>query len=719
MSQTGGEDYCLRNLEFETYYNCRKSNIIEELYSPCLKNSIKYIRGTGYFRSTVFRLMTEDILDFCIRGGHITLLTSTEWGKEDYEATMKAYSEYSSRGIIDDLTTLLENPATVAPTKMLCALIQNGNLEMKVAVLRGDIYHQKKGYFEDSHGCIVAFDGSGNETLSALKPYDQGNSETFNVGWNWDPILWDVGNGHKWKKEMDETLNPDFDSTFPVVSIEELDPEFIGEWDIDQTLESHRLSARQRQKKLIKKWDEVYGEKEHTESDKTSGILHPEPPFNIPEELYNHQKRGLELWHKSGRKGILEYATGSGKTIIAIAAIKEHIDSGKNAIVLVPSEPLLFQWYEEMEKFLPYATIEMLGGGEKGADILNEMRYPTETGTILISIIHSFRSERVQKNLQRLLRGTETTFLVVDECHRIGAPSYSQICEKEIPIALGLSATPDVEGRPEYNIRIQNLLGTTLDKYSLIDALNDGHLSPFEYHVHTIDLTSEEQKRYDDLRQKMKKAFVMLKKGEPPTEYIDSLIYQSRGIIRGAEGKTPKAISLLKSEYRRGQHWLLYCDSESMMNELVNEIKHNTDIKPRTYWSGMTKADRRAELDFFKRNGGVMVAIKCLDEGVDVPAISHGIVLSSSKTKREWIQRRGRLLRKSKGKEKSVIHDVLALPSFFGEEISFVVDEVKRASEFSEGCINSSLVSYEIGKICREYGINLNLVRDDREELDE
>ena len=114
-----------------------------------------------------------------------------------------------------------------------------------------------------------------------------------------------------------------------------------------------------------------------------------------------------------------------------------------------------------------------------------------------------------------------------------------------------------------------------------------------------------------------------------------------------------------------------------------------------------------------------MVAIKCLDEGVDVPAISHGIVLSSSKTKREWIQRRGRLLRKSKGKEKSVIHDVLALPSSFGEEISFVVDEVKRASEFSEGCINSSLVSYEIGKICREYGINLNLVRDDREELDE
>ena len=718
MSLDGEEAISLQNLKFETYYNCRKSNIIEDLYRPCLENSVKYIRGTGYFRSTVFRLMTEDILDFCIRGGKITLLTSTEWGKEDYEATMKAYSEYSTTGIVEDLTALLQEPETVEPTKMLCALIQNGNLEMKVAVLRGDIYHQKKGYFEDSEGNIVAFDGSGNETLSALKPYDEGNSETFNVGWNWEPILWNLY-GHRWKKEMDETLDPDFDSTFPVVSIQDLDPDFIGEWDIDQTLESHRSSARERQKKLIKKWDEVYGNKENIELDKPPEMLYPEPPFNIPDDLYDHQKRGLRIWNESGKRGILEYATGSGKTVTAISAIKDHIDSGRNAIVLVPSEPLLFQWYEEIDKFIPYATIEMLGGGEKGGDILNEMRYPSETGSILISIIHSFRSDKVQKNLERLLGKSSSIFLVVDECHRLGAPSYSKICEKQFPISLGLSATPTVEGRPEYNSRIRGLLGDTLDKYSLIDALNDGHLCPFEYNVHTIHLTPKEQQKYDSLRNKMKKAFVMLKKGEPPSEYIESLIYQSRGIIRGAEGKVSRAVSLLKSEYNKGQHWLLYCDSENMMADLINQIKENTEIKPRTYWSGMTKDDRKAELDYFKRNGGVMIAIKCLDEGVDVPAISHGIVLSSSKTKREWIQRRGRLLRKSEGKDKSVIHDVLALPTSFGEEISFVVDEVKRASEFSEGCINSRLVEYDIERICREYSINLDDVYEVEEEFDE
>ena len=131
----------------------------------------------------------------------------------------------------------------------------------------------------------------------------------------------------------------------------------------------------------------------------------------------------------------------------------------------------------------------------------------------------------------------------------------------------------------------------------------------------------------------------------------------------------------------------------------------------------MNRFERKTELDFFKRNGGVIIAIKCLDEGVDVPAISHGIVLSSSKTKREWIQRRGRLLRKSEGKEKSVIHDVLALPSGEGEEISFVVDEVKRAKEFSESCLNSISVEYEIEKLCREYNINLDLVLEDEPEV--
>ena len=120
----------------------------------------------------------------------------------------------------------------------------------------------------------------------------------------------------------------------------------------------------------------------------------------------------------------------------------------------------------------------------------------------------------MQKNLQRLLGGSSSIFLIVDECHRIGAPSYSEICEKEFSISLGLSATPDVEGRPEYNSRIRDLfLGGTLDKYTLIDALNDGHLCPFEYNVHTIQLTPKEQQKIRQFTKQNEKSFCYAKEG--------------------------------------------------------------------------------------------------------------------------------------------------------------------------------------------------------------
>ena len=240
------------------------------------------------------------------------------------------------------------------------------------------------------------FDGSGNETMSALMPYDDGNAESFNIGWNWNKTLWNLYGG-SWKNDLDQSIDPRFDSTFPVARITEIDPEFIGKWEIDENLESHRESARERQRKLKKKWDEVYG----SNTDEEEIVFEQTSTIRIPEDLYDHQKVGLGLWQESGMRGILEYATGSGKTITAIAAIKQIVDTGNNAIVLVPSEHLLFQWYEEIERFIPKSTIGLLGGGEKEDEMLNEMRFRSEQGSILISIIHSFRSTKVQKKLRK------------------------------------------------------------------------------------------------------------------------------------------------------------------------------------------------------------------------------------------------------------------------------------------------------------------------------
>ena len=723
---SAGED-TLASLKLPTYVNTRKEDVIELLYKPCLQRATRYVRGVGYFRSSVFRLMTEDLLDFCIKGGHITLLTSTQWGKEDYEVTMQAYKDYETTGLKEDLTALLEDPETVEPTRMLCALIQNGKLDFRVAVLRGDIYHQKKGYFEDDHGNIVAFDGSGNETLSALKPFDEGNAESFNLAWNWDPLLWNFYGG-LWKHDLDQSLDPNQDSTFPVVRIQNLDPEFIDTWDIDISLESHRESARKRQRRIRSKWDEVYGQEKNSGSGQKgpeNGAL--EKPCGIieNEDLHrDHQTKSLAKWRENGRRGVLEHATGSGKTITSLIAINEHVKEGNHAIILVPSEPLLDQWDEEMDEHLPHVTRGLLGAGKKDSDILSEMRISVEegnSGVVLVSTMQSFRNKSILRNVDRLLASQNSPLmLVVDECHRIGAPSYGGICSRKFPMTLGLSATPERQRDEEGTSRLFGLLGKVVDQFSLEDALEAKLLSPFEYHVKEAKLTDGEQHKYDDLKVQIRKKYAQwVNSGTEIPESLEILIFMSRAIIRNAENKVPVAVEIIRTNFSEGEHWLVYC-GEGMMDDVDYLITKHTGRKPLRYWSGMNRFQRKQSLKDFKNNGGIMLAIKCLDEGVDIPAISHGIVLSSSKTTREWIQRRGRLLRKSKMKEKSVIFDVLAYPSDHGTESTFVLDELKRALEFSKSSINRIKVVADIERKMREYNISEDdVVIEPEEDLEE
>lgn len=709
---SGEDDRCLSDITFPEYIDSRKSDVIAELYSPCLRNSIKYVRGAGYFRSSVYRLMTEDLLDFCIADGHITLITSPYMTLEDYSSIIEGYNKKSFEA---DIKELLQDVNTSSPTKMLCALISSGRMEVRIALLRGDLYHQKKGYFVDSNNNIVAFDGSGNETMSALKPYDQGNSESFNIGWSWDSEDWNK-RPIKWYNAINDTLDDNVDSTFPVISIKDLDPEFMMTHDIDIDLESHRKEARKRSELMKSKWDDIYGNKKDSINNKKlfNPVSHKKSPLPFPPRT--HQKEGLDVWKKNNYYGILKHATGSGKTITSILAIDAHIGEGKNAIVLVPSSPLLNQWNSVFDEYLPHVTRGLLGSGYNDNRILDEMTVPDDQGVVLISTIQSFRNKKIIRKIDRLLKSkNQSLLLVVDECHRIGSPSYSEICDKSFSKKLGLSATPERQGDLEGTDRIFRFLGPVIHEYTLKNAINDGHLSKFKYNISTVELTSREQIVYDNLREKIRNLLVMRKENEPLGEYLESLIFASRRIIRGAEEKIPETLRILKDNFQTHQHWLIYCDTTEMMDNLSDQIYRTLDHKPLTYDSRNSSSQRKIIINHFEENGGIILAIKCLDEGVDIPAISHGIVLSSSKTKREWIQRRGRLLRKSANKEYSQIFDVLALPNNSGDETSFVMDEVKRSLEFSESAINGKMISLEIDRLRRQYDIKLEYVLEESE----
>ena len=437
----------LRNKDFKRFLPTREYNVMTHLYAPALQNSNLYVRGVGYFRSSVYRLMTEDLLKFCEKGGKVILLTSTEWGRKDYDSLMKSFEDsesFSKEYYENEISSLLEDSDDKIsdPTRMLVALVHLGYLEIKVAIPRPNegIYHQKVGYFTDGK-YTVAFDGSANETLKALHPHS--NVESINVSCSWDSA-WD-DYGFAWRKYLDRTLKNE--TEIQVCSINEVPSEFIGKYDIDIDINKYRDSAAERQKNLIDIWDSKFGKIEESVFENTVSQ-------KMPLEMVNdrlHQVKALDKWKNNGYKGILKHATGSGKTITALAAIQKHLSLGGSSIIIVPSIPLLNQWINELKRFECFNEFDKyyLGGDYNYRDVrshfLTLSRVGHKSPSITVVLKHQLRDTAVMRPLRRAHRNGnfENMLLVFDECHRAGEKGMREFCELEFGKSLGLSATPE------------------------------------------------------------------------------------------------------------------------------------------------------------------------------------------------------------------------------------------------------------------------------------
>ena len=199
----------------ESTYDTSSDDVIESLYSPLLKNSVKYVRAAGFFRSSVFRLMTDDLLDFALRGGKMHLITSLHVDKKDYDVAIESIrgeKGFAKEKLLEEMLELRKNESMIPVTDMLAALICSGCLSISVGIRKSGIYHRKKGFFEDEEGRIVLFMGSGNETRILLESvFDEGSAEDFSVYRNWgDNGAWDShGKKHHQSliKEIDEGPN--------------------------------------------------------------------------------------------------------------------------------------------------------------------------------------------------------------------------------------------------------------------------------------------------------------------------------------------------------------------------------------------------------------------------------------------------------------------------------------------------------------------------------
>lgn len=650
-------------LAIDTHYQTGGRDPVDGFYKPCLDNSITYDRAVGYFRSSIFAVVGQPFVDFARRGGKARFICSPSLTEDDARAIASGYIQRNAvveSAVSRDIDALLSDPTGGYRTKLLATLIKFGALDMKIAIRCGGngIYHEKIGVFSDGRGHQVSFLGSANETWSAW--HAEGNHESIEVFRSWLP--------------SDEERVQSHHKIFDLL--------WSGETPGVDTIE---FPEAQRRKLLTAA---------------AQGLDDPEIdlPHSIDPRLRRllpHQATAIDLWEKAGCRGVFEHATGSGKTFTAIVAIKRHLVAEQPAIVLVPSQLLLEQWRVEIEVEIPDATVLMAGAGyvkwKDGGRLRAHTSPDLGMNRIVLATMQTAASELFIKNVF----GGKHLLIVADEIHQIGSLFNSRALAIATGASLGLSATPIRYGDPEGTAKIFERFGPVIPPpFTLQDAIKVGRLVNYEYHPHPIHLDEEEAASWKSLTKQISFELAKLKNEHSSakvglSEKAKMLLIARSRIAKKARVKPGLAASVICKEFQEGQRWLVYCEDTDQLGQTMALLTQG-GLRPMEYHTGMA-GDRPAALEWFKSFGGVLVSIKCLDEGIDIPAVSHAFILASSQNPRQFIQRRGRVLRKSGDKQLAVIHDAIVVPVDPQEEsdqISLLKAEMIRALQFADAALN-------------------------------
>jgi superfamily II DNA or RNA helicase len=650
-------------------------------YRPCLETAQRYDRAVGYFRSSIFAIVGKPFVQFALNGGKARFICSPSVTEEDALAIKSGYlqrQEVLEKSLAKDLSDLLKDETLKTRTELLATLIKCGNLDIRLALRTSGngIYHEKIGIFQDSHGHRVSFLGSANETWSAW--HAEGNHESIEVFRDWTGV-----------GEMSRVTSHAND--------------FERLWTGNATgVHTIEFPEAEKQKLL-----------NHARTDLDGDW---EPPSEITSKrrtLLPHQANAIAAWEAAGKRGVFEHATGSGKTFTAIEAIKRHLKSGEPAIVLVPSQLLLEQWNSEIQDEIPDSTVLLAGAGHSKWKTGGRLRSHTSPGLDMKSVVIATMQTAATDTFINMVYQGDHLLIVADEIHQIGSPFNSRSLTIQTGSSLGLSATPNRYGDTEGTTRIFDRYGPLLPPaITLQDAIESGRLVSYEYFPHAVNLTEDEAIEWRKITKQIsfELAIHHSKENRSPglTDKAKMLLIKRSRIAKKARVKTGLATEIIRRQYEVGQSWLVYCEDSDQLNEMLQKLK-GVGLKPLQYHSNMV-GDKVETLNWFKAFGGVLVSIKCLDEGIDIPAISHAFILASSQNPRQFIQRRGRVLRKSEGKSLAVIHDAIVVPVNADEEsdqISLLKAELLRALEFADHALNRG-AGADLRRIAIDMGIDVS-----------
>jgi len=699
----------LQEVTLPSIMTTSRDDLIRDFFEPALERSESYSRGVGFFSGAWLRMAAKGMATFAEHGGYARWVTSPILSEKDWEAM-----QLGEQAKTDDtlMAALKRNVADLRKTlqgdtlSALAWMIADGILDFKLAIPRNKLehgeFHDKFGVFVDADGCKISFNGSYNDSAQGLLNY-----ESIKIFTSWNDSF----------RELVEADERRFEDLW-----KNNDPN-VAVYDLPSACRADLLKLRKPTRPYtLPPWL-------NRSKIRESGF---EPTFCPPAgfEPREYQKKAMRAWLDNNGRGILAMATGTGKTPTALYLAHKVTEKISPCLLIVtcPYLNLARQWIESMNQF-GLNPIPCYGSwsswNERLQTALTGLAVKATPITAIVVTNKTFLSER----FQRLIGSPQISrFLIADEVHNLGAQQLRTALDDTIPYRLGLSATPKRHCDEDGTAAITRYFGDIVYEYEIADAIRDDVLCRYIYYPVLVDLTEDEGERYWTLTEQIARVLARLKENQDPPIELQRLLLARARLLGAARNKIPLLRDVVAGLSDTPDRAIVYCgdgrveQEESEDEDLIKQtdaaihvLGNDLNLRVRKFTCEESMEEREEILGQL-RNGRLQaaVAIRCLDEGIDVPDARMAFILASSTNPRQFIQRRGRLLRKAYGKTRAHIWDFIIRPPDLGghsDGDTFNVErrlfqrELRRIVEFCRTAENGDTALHTLHDLRKQYNL--------------
>ena len=720
-------------------YKTGSENEPLQFYLDGLANSNEFSLLLGYFSSSAINLLSIGFATFISKGGKMRMVINHLLSAKDKEAISRV-EENPNEIRVFDLTDIVSLDRVLDEYdthffECLAYLISEKRIEIKVIKPKNGkgIAHYKSGVFSDGRDA-VGYQASCNFTYYGLSENIE-QLEAF--------LSWENGRSNKLIRKQLKLIDDYFTEKdedveyIPVSDIEVVLKDRFGKKDINELLVQEEQLLKKKQSlisnpKLKKTIAKLFSEIE---------LIRRTPRFPYSEGPREYQINAYNSWVANNYKGMFAMATGTGKTITSLnCLLNEYKKTGiYRAIITVPTTALVEQWKKECAKFnfKNVITVSSKENWDKNLAFFNTASKLIDTSYIVIVTYASLPRPKFQSYFTQL---PKDTILIADETHNLGSQGLLRLLPNiHLEKRIGLSATPNRKFDEAGNQAIQEFFNDEppyIVSYSMEEALNIGWLCKYTYHPHIVKLTDQEMEKYKELSLQLLRMGLFDKEtgNFRSTPEIEKKLLERKRIIHKASNKLEAFKAILRSEFDKRKHLkytLIYVpegieanfdetdysveteDENRLINEYTKAVSHTDDsVMVKQFTANSTNREEILK-NFEESKIHVLTSMKCLDEGVDVPRSELAIFCASTGNPRQFIQRRGRVLRLHKDKIHATIHDLVVVPEVADEstyemEKGLVKKELERVVDFANLAMNKTDTYETLKSILDYYNLNLN-----------